>query len=107
MGRTQEPISLYAETPPQQLRKLGNVDVGPKSTVGEITVDSVQALGKMFSPSGITNYFRILSGDKSQNTDQNQRFLSPVGFGQVANDAVQAQLVDGLRRHARAAGSAA
>ena len=24
-GRTQEPISLYAERPPQQLRKLGNL----------------------------------------------------------------------------------
>jgi membrane-associated protease RseP (regulator of RpoE activity) len=44
----------------------------------------------MFSPSGISNYFRILSGDKSENTQQDQRFLSPVGFGQVANDAVQA-----------------
>jgi membrane-associated protease RseP (regulator of RpoE activity) len=48
----------------------------------------VQALGSVFSPSGIANYFRILSGDTSENTDQNKRFLSPVGFGQVANQAV-------------------
>ena len=38
-GRTQEPISLYASSPPQQLRKLGSVDVGPEPTVGEIEVD--------------------------------------------------------------------
>src|SRR4029453_16314769 len=44
----------------------------------------------MFSPSGISNYFRILSGDKSENTDQSQRFVSPVGLGQLAGDAVEA-----------------
>ncbi len=38
-GRTQEPISLYAASPPQQLRKLGSVDVGPAATVGEIDVE--------------------------------------------------------------------
>jgi membrane-associated protease RseP (regulator of RpoE activity) len=64
--------------------------------VGVYTVESVKALGHMFSPSGIANYFRILSGDKSQNTDQNGRFLSPVGFGQVANDAVQAGWISAL-----------
>jgi membrane-associated protease RseP (regulator of RpoE activity) len=43
----------------------------------------------MFSPSGISNYFRILSGDKSTSTDQSKRFVSPVGFGQLANNAVK------------------
>ncbi len=38
-GRTHEPISLYASLPPQQLRKLGSIDVGPQSTVGEIKVE--------------------------------------------------------------------
>ncbi len=38
-GRTHEPISLYASLPPQQLRKLGSIDVGPQSTVGEIEVE--------------------------------------------------------------------
>lgn len=37
-GRTQEPVSLYAASPPQQLRKLGTVDCGPKSTVSEMEV---------------------------------------------------------------------
>jgi hypothetical protein len=38
-GRTHEPVTLYASLPPQQLRKLGSVDVGPESTVGEMTVE--------------------------------------------------------------------
>lgn len=54
-GRTQEPISLYAETPPQQLRKLGNVDVGPKSTVGEITVELLK--GETILPDAV-RFFR-------------------------------------------------
>ncbi len=37
-GRTQEPVSLYAELPPQQLRKLGSVDIGITPTVGELDV---------------------------------------------------------------------
>jgi membrane-associated protease RseP (regulator of RpoE activity) len=66
---------------------VGSLAAAPRE-VGAITVESVQALGSVFSPSGIANYFRILSGDTSENTDQNKRFLSPVGFGQVANQAV-------------------
>ncbi len=57
--------------------------------VGEVGWESVKALGSMFSPSGISNYFRILSGDKGTNTDQSKRFVSPVGFGQLANNAVK------------------
>ena len=38
-GRTQEPISLYGSFPPEQLRKLGSVDVGPASTVRELEVE--------------------------------------------------------------------
>jgi len=37
-GRTHEPVSLYGSTPPNQLRKLGTVDVGPESTLGELEV---------------------------------------------------------------------
>ncbi len=37
-GRTKEPVSLYAETPPQQLRKLGSVDIGIEPTVRELEV---------------------------------------------------------------------
>jgi membrane-associated protease RseP (regulator of RpoE activity) len=86
-GRAVFGISPHVHVPHPGV--IGSTIAAPK-LVGSVVVDSVQALGQMFSPSGISNYFRILSGDKSQNTNQDQRFLSPVGFGQVANDAVQA-----------------
>lgn len=37
-GRTQEPISLYAEVPPRLLRKLGTVQAGIEPTVSELEV---------------------------------------------------------------------
>jgi membrane-associated protease RseP (regulator of RpoE activity) len=55
----------------------------------DVSWESVKAIGTVFSPSGISNYFRVLSGDQGSNTNQNQRFVSPVGFGQLANDAVK------------------
>jgi membrane-associated protease RseP (regulator of RpoE activity) len=67
---------------------LASVAAAPRQTA-EVGWESVKALGSMFSPSGISNYFRILSGDESKNTDQSKRFVSPVGFGQLANNAVK------------------
>jgi membrane-associated protease RseP (regulator of RpoE activity) len=67
---------------------VASVVAAPRQ-VGEVGWESVKALGSMFSPSGISNYFRILSGDESKNTDQSKRFVSPVGFGQLANNAVK------------------
>jgi membrane-associated protease RseP (regulator of RpoE activity) len=61
----------------------------PREVV-DVAGDSVKALGSTFSPSGISNYLKILSGDKSKNVDQSKRFVSPVGFGQLANNAVRA-----------------
>ncbi len=37
-GRRSEPVTLYADTPPDQLRKLGSFDVKAKPTVGELDV---------------------------------------------------------------------
>jgi membrane-associated protease RseP (regulator of RpoE activity) len=54
--------------------------------VWNVATVSVGALGKMFSFDGISNYFHTLSGDKKANPDQ--RFISPIGFGRVANQAV-------------------
>ncbi|MDQ1456349.1 MAG: hypothetical protein QOH28_1969 [Actinomycetota bacterium] len=58
--------------------------------VADIGWQSVKAIGSMFSPAGISNYFRILSGDTSSHTDQSKRFVSPAGVGALANDAVKA-----------------
>jgi membrane-associated protease RseP (regulator of RpoE activity) len=58
--------------------------------VGVFGWESVKAIGAMFSPAGISNYFRVLSGDTSPRTDQSKRFVSPAGVGTLATDAVRA-----------------
>jgi membrane-associated protease RseP (regulator of RpoE activity) len=65
---------------------IGDALVDTPGKIWNVTHVSVSALGKMFSFSGITNYFDTLQGDKNANSDQ--RFISPVGFGRVANQAV-------------------
>lgn len=37
-GRTHEPVTLYAEIPPRQMRYLANVDVSPEAAVQEVEV---------------------------------------------------------------------
>jgi membrane-associated protease RseP (regulator of RpoE activity) len=65
--------------------------------VADFGWESVKAIGSMFSPAGISNYFRILSGDTTSRTDQSKRFVSPVGIAGVANDAVKAGWVNVLK----------
>lgn len=47
---------------------------------------TVKALGNIFSPSGLENYGSLLTGEGG---DDSGRFLSPVGVGGVAGDAVE------------------
>ena len=37
-GRTTEPVTLYSEIPPREMRRLGSFDVGPEASVNEIEV---------------------------------------------------------------------
>lgn len=37
-GRTDEPVTLYAEIPPRQVRRLGSFDVHPEASVNELDV---------------------------------------------------------------------
>ncbi len=37
-GRTREPITLYAEIPPRQMRYLANIDVSPEPSIQEVEV---------------------------------------------------------------------
>lgn len=54
-------------------------------------VDTVAALGHMFSPAGIGEYLDNFSEPKDSGTRPgNARFISPIGFGKIANDAVEA-----------------
>jgi hypothetical protein len=47
-GRTREPVSIYAETPPRLLRKLGGFDVTPEPSVQEMDVWLLE--GEMIRP---------------------------------------------------------
>jgi hypothetical protein len=38
VGRTHEPVTLYSEIPPRQMRRLGSFDVQPEDTVNELEV---------------------------------------------------------------------
>ncbi len=57
-----------------------------------IGVESIGALGHIFSPTGVRNYVDNLSSKTP--THANDRFVSPVGFGRLANQAVRAGWVD-------------
>jgi membrane-associated protease RseP (regulator of RpoE activity) len=63
-----------------------------KAPGGVVTVghDAVTALGQIFSPSGMSRYIHVLSGSDKTQASNEQRFLSPVGFAQVASHAVSA-----------------
>ena len=37
-GRTEEPVTLYSEVPPREMRRLGSFDVRPEATVNELEV---------------------------------------------------------------------
>ena len=68
--------------------------------VGDVGWASVKAIGSMFSPAGISNYFRILSGDTSTEHQPDEALRLARRFrAVVANDAVQG----GLGQRARAA----
>jgi membrane-associated protease RseP (regulator of RpoE activity) len=54
-----------------------------------IAGESVGALGKVFSFDGIRNYFDTLAGDAPEERED-ERFLSPLGFGRLASQAVAA-----------------
>jgi membrane-associated protease RseP (regulator of RpoE activity) len=80
-------ITTTIETPRPSLVSAAVKAPGGVLTVGK---EAVGALGKIFSPSGISQYFSVLAGsDESEEANQ-QRFLSPVGFAQVATHAVDA-----------------
>lgn len=54
-GKTLEPVSLYAAGPAQLLRKLGTLDVGPDSTMGQIEVELLK--GETIAPDA-ARFFR-------------------------------------------------
>jgi membrane-associated protease RseP (regulator of RpoE activity) len=73
---------------------IADAAVDTPGRVWDVTTQSVSALGKIFSFDGISNYVGIVSGDEK--ADKDQRFISPLGFGRVANQAVNAGWVEVL-----------
>lgn len=53
-------------------------------------VDTAGALAHIFSPAGISDYLSNFSDDGGDTGAPETRFVSPVGFGNVASDAVRA-----------------
>ncbi|HZQ26171.1 MAG TPA: RIP metalloprotease [Acidimicrobiales bacterium] len=66
--------------------------------LGRLAVDTVSAIGHIFSPSGVSSYASELTGRSSpRNSSGGEvRFLSPVGFVQVAGQAAQSGIRDVL-----------
>lgn len=72
------------------------VRIGPGEAVGKTfagigrgTVETVKALGRIFSPGGVTRYSEELTGERKETRvdPDTPRFLSPVGFVRVAGQA--------------------
>jgi len=110
------PVTL-AERHPQVAGKVGYAGVSPSSyvpqpgvlgslkeapaAIADLTKESLGALGRMFSLEGVRSYKDALSGsDTSASGDDGSgsgdRFVSPVGFGRLANQAVVAGWVSTL-----------
>jgi membrane-associated protease RseP (regulator of RpoE activity) len=64
--------------------------------VASVANDSVKALGTVFSPSGLSNYYHLLAGDKGDDVEEDKRFLSPVGYAQVSYHAIKAGWVNAM-----------
>jgi len=80
-------ISATVIVPQPSLVKSITMAPGAVLSVGHEAVD---ALGQIFSPSGMSRYFHVLAGIDKTKASNEQRFLSPVGFAQVASHAVSA-----------------
>ena len=109
------PVAL-AERHPQVEGAAGYAGVSPTSyvpdpgiagslkeaplAVADLTKESLSALGRMFSLEGLRSYRDALSGDDGgaggDDTAGGDRFVSPVGFGRLANQAVIAGWVSTL-----------
>ncbi len=80
-------ISATIVVPQPSLVRSITMAPGAVISVGHEAID---ALGQIFSPSGMSRYFHVLAGTDKTKASNEQRFLSPVGFAQVASHAVSA-----------------
>ncbi len=81
---------------------LGSLREAPLA-IADLTKESLAALGRMFSLDGLSSYRDALvgtdagdAGDDAGGAAEGERFISPVGFGRLANQAVVAGWVSTL-----------
>ena len=101
-------VTLAEETPSGEVRGYAGIAptvevpqpglleaawLAPRETVALIG-DSVAALFDMFSLDGIGNYLDTVRGDEPAGDAESNRFVSPLGFGRLANQAVTAGWVE-------------
>ncbi len=85
-----EPLGFVGiGNPTFPIERSGPIEAIGRSTtgLGRATVDTVKALGNIFSPKGATSYSRQLVDGNAKTDDNDPRFLSPVGFVRVASQA--------------------
>jgi membrane-associated protease RseP (regulator of RpoE activity) len=94
-SKATEPTGFVGIGPAFGIEKVGPIEGVGKSVseLGRITVETVKGLGTIFSPSGASSYGRQLvdrptSPEPPDGTEP--RFLSPLGFGRLANQAAAA-----------------
>ncbi|MDP9387453.1 MAG: site-2 protease family protein [Actinomycetota bacterium] len=93
--RPTEPTGFLGIGSAYAIERLGPVEaLGRSATgVGRASVETVKALGTIFSPNGATSYGRLLTGGGGEpSSPDDPRFLSPVGFVRVASQAADTGL---------------
>ena len=88
-GQTQVIAGISATVIVPRPGFFGSLQQAPGGVIA-VAHESISALGTIFSPSGMSKYFHVLAGTDKNKTDQNTRFLSPIGFATVAAHAVDA-----------------
>lgn len=90
LERPEEPMGFVGIGDPIfPVEKSGPAEAVGRSVtgLGRATVETVKALGGIFSPGGASSYGRQLVGDADGGEEGENRFLSPVGFVRVASQA--------------------
>ena len=91
--RPGRPTGFVGMSPAFGVDKAGPLEAVGESGrgLGEITVETVKALGGIFSPSGASSYGRQLVDEGPGRPEEDDpRFLSPLGFGRLASQAAAA-----------------
>lgn len=89
------------EEPPVEFRRVHPISAAMQSgsQTAVFTWETLKALGQIFSPDGIGNYFAVLTGNQGEGVEDGSdvRFLSPYGFARIASQAARAGMFEVLQ----------